>query len=116
MYIKVEVIMTQETYSVFKDYEKKLIVLGATIASLFSPLSSSIYLPTLNTLAQDLHVSNSLINLTVTTYLVGLPILKNSTSMSRNASDTYQASRYSKVSRLRSSEASRMARAGDPPT
>jgi len=59
-------------HSSFTSGQKKLIVLGASIGSFFSPLSSNIYLPALNLIAADLHVSNSLINLTVTTYLVSL--------------------------------------------
>ncbi|KAI9704058.1 MAG: hypothetical protein M1820_005680 [Bogoriella megaspora] len=59
----------QEPYSVFTTRQKKSIVICASIAALFSPLSANIYFPALNTLADDLHVSTSLINLTVTTYL-----------------------------------------------
>lgn len=39
-------------------------------AGLFSSLSAQIYFPALNTLADDLNVSTSLINLTVTSYMV----------------------------------------------
>jgi hypothetical protein len=42
----------------------------ATIAALFSPFTAQIYFPALNTIAKDLHVTNSKINLTVTTYMV----------------------------------------------
>jgi predicted MFS family arabinose efflux permease len=47
-----------------------LMVVFAAIAAFFSPLTASIYLPALNTLAKDLNVSNSQITLTITTYLV----------------------------------------------
>ena len=57
-------------YSVFKSWEKKLIVLTAALAAVFSPMSTTIYLPALNQLAEDLHVSASEINLTITTFLV----------------------------------------------
>ena len=50
-----------------------MIIIGS-FAGLISPLSSSIYLPALNSLAHDMGVSVSLINLTITTYLVCLPI------------------------------------------
>lgn len=64
-----------ERHSVFSSGQKKIIVLMASIASFFSPLSANIYFPALNTLAHDLQVSNSRINLTVTTYLVCFRLL-----------------------------------------
>ncbi|CAD0100152.1 unnamed protein product [Aureobasidium mustum] len=57
-------------FSIFTLTEKKLIVLTISFIGLVSPLSASIYFPAINTLAKDLHVSTSDINLTVTTYLV----------------------------------------------
>ncbi|KAG9858292.1 MFS general substrate transporter, partial [Aureobasidium melanogenum] len=57
-------------FSVFTLTEKKLIVLTISFIGLVSPLSGSIYFPAINTLAKDLHVSTSDINLTVTTYLI----------------------------------------------
>ncbi|KAJ9249688.1 hypothetical protein DTO195F2_8425 [Paecilomyces variotii] len=59
-----------EVYSIYQGKAKILIVLTASIAGFFSPLSANIYLPALNTLADQLHVSNTLINLTVTTYMI----------------------------------------------
>ena len=62
---------TQEPpFSVFSIREKRFIVIIASLAALFSPLSANIYYPALNTLSTDLHVSLSKINLTITTYLV----------------------------------------------
>jgi len=40
------------------------------IAGFFSPLSANIYFPALNTLATDFHVSSSIINLTLTSYMI----------------------------------------------
>lgn len=57
-------------YSSFTTWEKRFIVLTATIAAMFSPFTAQIYFPALNTIAQDLHVTNSKVNLTVTTYMV----------------------------------------------
>lgn len=57
-------------HSVFSARKKALIVFMTSLGSLFSPLSSFIYLPALNTLARDLHVSNASINLTVTSYMI----------------------------------------------
>ncbi|KAK9350878.1 major facilitator superfamily domain-containing protein [Lipomyces doorenjongii] len=59
-----------EAYSVFTVTEKKLIIAMGSLASFFSPLSSSIYMPALNTISSDLHVSSTKINLSVTTYLI----------------------------------------------
>lgn len=49
---------------------KKYIVATAAVAGLFSSLSAQIYFPALNMLSKDLGVSASLINLTVTSYMV----------------------------------------------
>ena len=59
-----------KVHSVFSSTQKKLIVLTASTAALLSPLASNIYLPALNLIAADLHVSGSQINFTVTSYLV----------------------------------------------
>lgn len=42
----------------------------ASWAGFFSPVSGQIYFPALVPLATDLHVSNSLINLTLTSYMI----------------------------------------------
>ncbi|RAL04653.1 putative citrate synthase [Aspergillus ibericus CBS 121593] len=59
-----------EPYSVFTATQKHLIILTAALASSFSPLSANIYYPALNSIAADLHVSSSQINLTITTYML----------------------------------------------
>ncbi|KAJ5676365.1 hypothetical protein N7536_012537 [Penicillium majusculum] len=59
-----------EPYSVFTSTQKRLIILTAALASSFSPLSANIYYPALNSIAKDLRVSPSQINLTITTYMV----------------------------------------------
>ncbi|CAG8944424.1 unnamed protein product [Penicillium salamii] len=58
------------TYSVFTPSQKRLIILTAALASSFSPLSANIYYPALNSIAADLQVSTSKINLTITTYMI----------------------------------------------
>lgn len=68
---------SEPPFSVFTLTEKKLIVLTISFIGLVSPLSASIYFPAINTLADDLHVSTSDINLTVTTYLVSHLILSS---------------------------------------
>ncbi|KAJ5140996.1 hypothetical protein N7448_004404 [Penicillium atrosanguineum] len=59
-------------YSVFSKTQKRLIILTAALTSSFSPLSANIYYPALNSIAKDLQVSPSQINLTITTLLIGL--------------------------------------------
>lgn len=58
-------------YSVLPNGEKTFVIMAGSFAALISPLSSSIYLPALDSLARDMDASVSLINLTITTYLVG---------------------------------------------
>ncbi|KAJ5225361.1 hypothetical protein N7468_006586 [Penicillium chermesinum] len=49
---------------------KRYIVFTAAGAGLFSSLSAQIYFPSLSVLANDLNVSTSMINLTVTSYMI----------------------------------------------
>lgn len=60
-------------YSCISGLKRKYIVSTAAVASLFSSLSAQIYFPALNMLAEDMNVSASLINLTVTSYMVITP-------------------------------------------
>lgn len=57
-------------FSVFTKRQKQFIVIMASWAGFFSPVSANIYFPALNSLARDLHVSVSLINLTLTSYMI----------------------------------------------
>ncbi|KAF2111066.1 major facilitator superfamily domain-containing protein, partial [Lophiotrema nucula] len=57
-------------YSVFTHNEKKIITLCLGASQFFSPISSAIYFPSLAAIADDLKVSSSLINLTLTTFLI----------------------------------------------
>lgn len=57
-------------YSVFSDRQRKFIISMVACAGFFSTLSANIYFPALNALARDLKVSNGLINLTLTSYMV----------------------------------------------
>jgi hypothetical protein len=61
---------SEKPYSSYTLWEKRFIVLTATLGAFFSPFTAQIYFPALNTLAKDLHVSPSKINLTITTYMV----------------------------------------------
>ena len=72
-------------YSVFTVPQKKAIVLAAAFGAVFSPISTTIYLPGLDQIASDLHVSNSQINLTVTTFLVRIEALKMCVTAAKGA-------------------------------
>lgn len=61
---------SEPPYSVHPTDQKVFVIIAGSFAALISPLSSSIYLPALDTLAQEMNVSVPLINLTITTYLV----------------------------------------------
>jgi hypothetical protein len=63
-----------QVHSVFTPNQKRFIVFMAAWAGFFSPVSGAIYFPALNSLARDLKVSNALINATLTSYMVGLPV------------------------------------------
>ena len=60
----------KKDYSVFSSRSKRVIIATASLAAWFSPLSAQSYLPSLNQIAQDLGVSVSQINLSVTTYMI----------------------------------------------
>ncbi|KAF2219642.1 putative florfenicol exporter [Elsinoe ampelina] len=57
-------------YSVFTLSQKRFIVFMSAIGGFFSAVSANIYFPALNALAVDFGVSASLINLTITTYMI----------------------------------------------
>jgi hypothetical protein len=61
-------------YSSFGSKQKKWIVFAATLGAFFSPFTAQIYFPALTSIAADLKVSDSKVNLTMTTYMVGLPL------------------------------------------
>ena len=61
---------TGPVYSTFTQGQKHYIVFLTAFGGLFSPLSANIYFPALNALSKDLKVSNELINLTLTTYMI----------------------------------------------
>ncbi|KAL4776392.1 major facilitator superfamily domain-containing protein [Aspergillus nidulans var. acristatus] len=62
--------MGPRRYSAFSNGQKRFIVAMVTLASFFSPLSGQIYYPVMPTLVENYHLSNALINLTITTYMI----------------------------------------------
>jgi MFS family permease len=61
---------SEPLYSVFSMRQKRYILFMVTWAAFISPTSASIYFPALNPLAAELNVSNALINLTLTSYMI----------------------------------------------
>ncbi|KAF4920640.1 Itaconate transport protein [Colletotrichum viniferum] len=59
-----------EPYHVFPKRQKWLVIVIIATAGLFSGLSSNIYNPSLDAVAQDLKVSSSQVSLTITSYLI----------------------------------------------
>lgn len=57
-------------YSTFSKRQKHWIVFLAAFGGFFSPLSANIYFPALTTLTSDFHVSSTLMNLTLTSYMI----------------------------------------------
>ncbi|KAK1512467.1 uncharacterized protein CCOS01_14707 [Colletotrichum costaricense] len=59
-----------ELFTVFTKWQKHWISLSASFSAMFSTMSSYIYYPAIVPISRDLRVSVSLINLTVTSYLI----------------------------------------------
>ncbi|KAF2019297.1 MFS general substrate transporter [Aaosphaeria arxii CBS 175.79] len=57
-------------YSVFSTRKKQFIVFLAAWGGFFSPLSANIYFPALTTLTHEYNVSSTLMNLTLTSYMI----------------------------------------------
>ena len=62
--------VSEEIYTIFGKKQKRFIITMASLGAFFSPISGNIYYPALNSLATSVHVSESLINLTITSYMV----------------------------------------------
>ncbi|KAL9105956.1 MAG: hypothetical protein Q9227_008949 [Pyrenula ochraceoflavens] len=60
----------KEKYSSFSTAQKSFIIFLAAFASTFSPLSSNIYYPAINSIASDLRVTPSMMNFTITAYMI----------------------------------------------
>jgi hypothetical protein len=63
-------IVSGPPYSIFSSKAKIFIIVMVSISALVSPFAATLFYPALNVLAVQLHVSESLITLSVTTYMV----------------------------------------------
>lgn len=61
---------TEPPYHFMTKQQKWNIVFFVSLAGAFSPLSSNIYFPAIATISHDLHISASLVALTITVYMV----------------------------------------------
>ena len=65
-----DIVSSGPPYSAFSTQQRRCIIFMVACASFFSPLSANIYFPALTSLSRDLHVSNGLINVSLTTYMI----------------------------------------------
>ncbi|CAH0057338.1 unnamed protein product [Clonostachys solani] len=77
---------SEAPYTIFSAREKASIIVLVSFLAIISPLSGSVYLPALTSIADSLQVSISLVNLTITTYLIFQGIAP---SFIGNFSDSY---------------------------
>ena len=63
-------LLDQPPHTILSEKKKIFTIMMASFAAFISPVSTSIYYPALNELAQDLRVTVSTINLTITVYMV----------------------------------------------
>jgi len=63
-------VSSEPPYSIFNTGTKVFIIFMVSVSGLISPLAATVYYPALNPLAEELHVSNSAITLSITTYMV----------------------------------------------
>ncbi|RKP36588.1 major facilitator superfamily domain-containing protein, partial [Dimargaris cristalligena] len=61
-------------YTVFSTRQKKFIVLLLSTAGLVAPLSSTMYLPALNTIQTEMNTTSVMLKLTISLYMVGMGI------------------------------------------
>ncbi len=60
----------QSPYTTFTKSQKLWILIAASAASVLSPLSANIYFPALQSIRKELNVTESVLNLTITSYMV----------------------------------------------
>lgn len=62
--------MEEQSYSVFPRRTRNFVIFMAALCGFISPLSGNIYFPALDALSADLHVAQSSINISLTTYMI----------------------------------------------
>lgn len=59
-------------YTIYNHTTKMFILASVSVSSLISPFGATTFYPALNTLADQLNVTPTMVNLSLTTYMVGL--------------------------------------------
>lgn len=67
---RLQTVEDQPPYSIYTSHQKAFIVFMSAVGGFTSPLSANTYLPALPIMADFLNVSGTLINLTVTAFLI----------------------------------------------
>ncbi|KAF2670779.1 MFS general substrate transporter [Microthyrium microscopicum] len=67
-------VQTGPPYSIFSKKAKMFIVAAVSVTALISPFAATLFYPALNVLSKQLNVSASLVNLSVTTYMIAQAI------------------------------------------
>ena len=62
--------MDDEVFSVYNRWQKRAMIVAVSLFALLSTMAGSMYYPALPTVAKDLGVTTSQINLSVTTFMV----------------------------------------------
>lgn len=65
--------MDDKVFSVYSRWQKRAMIVAVSLFALLSTMSASMYYPALPTIAEDLGVTTSDINLSVTTFMVRQP-------------------------------------------
>lgn len=68
--VQTEVTADEGHYTIYTPWQKRFIVGGAAFCGFYNPLTAQMYMPALNKLAVEFHVTPAEINLTVTTYMI----------------------------------------------
>jgi len=62
-------------YTIFGPWTKAWIIFLVSLSALISPFAATTYYPALNVLSDVLHISPTMVNISITTYMVKLPRL-----------------------------------------
>jgi hypothetical protein len=89
---------SEPPYSIFTQAEKIWIITLLSIGALISPFGATLYYPVLNELSKVLHVTPTMINISITTYMVRFQMI--------NSQCTVDMDRLHKLLRRLSSEVS----------
>lgn len=91
-------VSTGPPYTIFGPRAKMFIVLSVSVSSLISPFGATTFYPAINVLAKQLHVTPTLMNLALTTYMVSptpnLNISQLTSSPDRPSNSTSHHSRH----------------------